>query len=250
MSALVRFFLLAFVITWTFWAPKWLPFFGIQVGSDHFILDCLAGMGPSLAAIIVTLQEGRMKGALAFAGRVLQPRSLTHVSLSIAFPAGCLALALMAAPGSNRIASGEVSWPKLLQLGVCYGFGEEFGWRGFALPRLQRRHYALSSSLILFPIWVLWHWPVLVDANANSGVISHLAGFSTFLVGSIFLTWLFNSSRGSVVAAACFHGVYDVASSTSKLAQIFIVLIMFAWVVAVIIIYKPEHLSRRARTIA
>lgn len=37
--------------------------------------------------------------------------------------------------------------------------GEETGWRGYALPQLQRRFSPLASSLILALVWFGWHLP-------------------------------------------------------------------------------------------
>ena len=62
------------------------------------------------------------------------------------------------------------SWPRGVLPGVgllgivvvevlFFGFGEETGWRGFAWPRLRRRHGLLAAAAILTAPWALWHLP-------------------------------------------------------------------------------------------
>ncbi|CAN5585902.1 hypothetical protein BH11MYX1_BH11MYX1_47990 [soil metagenome] len=76
---------------------------------------------------------------------------------------------------------------------VCYGFGEEVGWRGFLLPRLQAKRQALTASLIVAAIWAGWH---LVGAGGGIGwAISIVTGF-------VITAWLFNASGGSVMGGA------------------------------------------------
>jgi len=45
---------------------------------------------------------------------------------------------------------------------VSFGFSEEVGWRGFALPRLQQRHAAWLATLWLTLGWAIWHAPLFL----------------------------------------------------------------------------------------
>ena len=88
---------------------------------------------------------------------------------------------------------------------VILGPVEELGWRGFALPLLQRRYPPLGAALVLGVIWGLWHLP----AFFLSGTPQSAWGFTPFLVGavalSVIVTPLFNVSRGSILLAAFYH---------------------------------------------
>lgn len=82
---------------------------------------------------------------------------------------------------------------------------EEFGWRGLALPLLQRKFAPIWAGLILGAIWGLWHLPAfLLSETPQSGW-----SFTPFFVGSIALsvivTALFNASGGSILLSALFH---------------------------------------------
>ena len=104
--------------------------------------------------------------------------------------------------------------PMILMLTVFAGMGEEFGWRGFALPRLQARYNALVSSLITGVFWSLWHIPLfLVEGTAqyqwglDAGLIPAILMYSVFVIAwSIQLTWVFNNTKGSVLLTAVLHG--------------------------------------------
>ena len=93
----------------------------------------------------------------------------------------------------------------LLVAGALIGPMEEFGWRGVALPLLQRRLTPLTASLVLGAFWGLWHLPAfLMSGTPQSG-----RSFGPFIIGvlalSVLVTPLFNASRGSILIPALFH---------------------------------------------
>ncbi len=82
------------------------------------------------------------------------------------------------------------------------GLGEEAGWRGFALPQLQKKHTPLIASLILAPVWALWHLPLF----GNEFPWPIVAPFVLSVVGgTCMLTWVFNGAKGSVLLTMLFH---------------------------------------------
>ncbi len=104
--------------------------------------------------------------------------------------------------------------PMMIVMIILAGLGEEFGWRGFLLPRLQRQHSALISSLIVGIFHSLWHVPLfLVEGTAQNewaqelGLIPAFLGYSVFVIAwAIQLTWFFNNTGGSVLIVAVVHG--------------------------------------------
>jgi uncharacterized protein len=95
----------------------------------------------------------------------------------------------------------------ILALAVTMVIGpiEEFGWRGLALPLLQRRFAPLWAGLILGVVWGVWHLPAFL----LSGTPQNAWSFTPFLVGSIaislIITPLLNASRGSILLPMLLH---------------------------------------------
>jgi membrane protease YdiL (CAAX protease family) len=99
-------------------------------------------------------------------------------------------------------------WPHYLY-GAVIGEGligpglfEEIGWRGFALPHLQRRYSALVSSLILGLVWACWHFPNFFFFTPTKLAIFVPMG----IVLSVIYTWVYNSTGGSLFAVVVLHG--------------------------------------------
>jgi membrane protease YdiL (CAAX protease family) len=86
--------------------------------------------------------------------------------------------------------------------------GEEVGWRGFALPRLQARASPLVASLVIALFWFAWHLPLKV---LNPDDLSYLFYGLSFIPQSILLTWLFNRTNGSILSVGIAHVSYNVS---------------------------------------
>jgi len=99
----------------------------------------------------------------------------------------------------------------LLPLFFVINLGEEIGWRGYALPRLQRHFNALTSSAILGVTWATFHWVALGQNPSRPwGYIA--VGTVSLIAMSVVMAWLFNRTGGSVVLMVAVHAVYDVVS--------------------------------------
>jgi membrane protease YdiL (CAAX protease family) len=86
------------------------------------------------------------------------------------------------------------------------GLGEEPGWRGFALPQFQTKHSPLIASLILAPLWALWHLPLI----GNEFPWPLVAPFVLSVFGATFmLTWIFNGTKESVLLPMLFHATVN-----------------------------------------
>src|SRR5215204_4202299 len=129
-----------------------------------------------------------------------------------------------------------------LAIGLLIGPVEEFGWRGVALPLLQRRFAPLWTGLILGAIWGLWHAPAFL----LSGTPQSAWSFTPYVIGvlalSVVLTPMFNAARGSILIAALFH--YQVNSPAWPDAQPWDTLV---WVIAAVVIVLMNRRSMLTR---
>ena len=182
----------------------------------------LAALSSSLAAIVLVRVEGRKGGLRELLGRGLIWR--------VGIRWWVFALFFMIIPSVaalylfNLLGGPAVDWsglpplytvvPMFIFLTIAAGIGEEFGWRGFLLPRLQTRHNALVSGLIVGVVWATWHIPLFFvqgtsqyEQGLQAGLLPAILGYAAFVIAqSVQFTWLFNNTRGSVLLAAVFHG--------------------------------------------
>ena len=139
---------------------------------------------------------------------------------------------------------------------LTFGVGEEIGWRGYALPRLQKNHNALTATLILGAVWAFWHLPAFFyrETYMAMGVAAGLPLlFMSILAASIVFTWIYNGTRGSLLMVILFHALFDFLSVSKaggdSVATIMSVVVT-VWAVLVVILFKPTNLSREQKQIA
>jgi len=197
------FFLLAFLLSWYPWVVALAQ--GRSSGPNP--------LGPLLAALVVAgIGEG-WPGVRELLGRIVRVRfALKWYAVVFGLPVLLLvtAVGILAAFGRVSLPPGAVNWrevpDRFLFILLFIGLGEEPGWRGFALPRLQKQWSALGASLILAPIWALWHLP-LFGTEFPAPII--LAFLFSLAGATLFQTWLFNRTNGSVFAQILLHATVN-----------------------------------------
>jgi hypothetical protein len=137
--------------------------------------------------------------------------------------------------------------PLFLAAFVYSGLAEEFGWRGYVLPRFQAKWNALVSSIVLGLIWASWHIPAFFIPNLPLYQKDFWAWAPEVLLTSVLFTWIFNNTRGSVLAACLFHASMNssvVALPTDASHWYFRGVLLVA-VILIVIIFGPKDLVRQ-----
>ena len=88
--------------------------------------------------------------------------------------------------------------------------GEEPGWRGFALPRLQRRNGPLVGSIILGVLWAFWHFPLFWSGVWTPPTLANMVMFVVMITAlTIIMTWVFNHANGSLLITMLMHASFN-----------------------------------------
>jgi uncharacterized protein len=204
------FFVLTYGLAWALW----LPLVILQARAPAalgFILALLGSLMPSAVAIVLV---ARLHGR-AEVGRLL--RRLLMGRVGIFWYAAILALTalmvfavwvstLFGAPAPIVVATiPAVIVTFLFSIFPGSAVGEELGWRGFALPRLQGRRSALAASLIVGSVWGAYHFPLFLFGNPSRPLALFLPFAISCAIMSIFYTWMYNGTRGSLLIAVLLH---------------------------------------------
>jgi membrane protease YdiL (CAAX protease family) len=247
------FFLTAFGITWVLQLPAVLAQQGwIAGGVERFMpLASLGIFGPLLGAVLVSLFESRKAGVRA----LFRPLRIWRVGASWYLIAlGIFAFAYVTGRAVYGLLAAGSALPWLyppenaqhLAAMVVVPIGEEPGWRGFALPRMQRRFGALAASLYLGVAWALWHTMMFVLQGATIGTF--LLMCANILAGSVVFGWLYNRTRGSLLIALIAHLGSHLNNPTHALpGQVtpFVVYTIAIALLAVLLVGVDRNLWRR-----
>lgn len=228
---LAMYFILAFAFTWLILSPGVAATLGwLNFEFEGTVLTIVSGIGPLLAAILVTRAiEGKSGVHKIFASMFTWRVKARWWAASIVLLAGLFALAAVlsslaggAAPDASAgiyLNGGNVIVVVLLLL--LGSFGEEPGWRGFALPRLQQGRTPLQATFILTLFWWLWHlptyWtlPLAVNAVEQYGFLAAFGiQFVVLLALSLLCTWVYNGSGGVVLMPVLLHASWNFWSGT------------------------------------
>ena len=240
---------------------------GINVREDiavqHVILIFLVN-SPSVFGILLTgIVDGR-EGLKALFSRAVQWRvKPVWYAAALLVPIGAYALnyvvqGLLGGSLAPINVAEKLSFAIPTALMAC--LLEEFGWRGFAQPRLQRRYSALASSLIVGLCWGLWHTPInYLGLSQYGAMVIPLLIVNLLLPLSlaVILGWVHNNTQGSMLLVllghfgttfgVTFFGLPSSTTATSELRALSISVAIHVLTVIVIVASTGAGAKRLVR---
>lgn len=219
-NSLTNFFLLTFLITWGLGAfAIFLPAqFQILFGelTDTSPVYFLAIAAPTISATILTFVRGGWTGLGTLYARLIRWR----------FDLKWYAIVLIGIPLVGWIATLVTESDPLKETGnlaqlllmlfyvlVTGPLCEELGWRGYALPQMLKRFNPFTASLILGAIWGVWHLPAFFVGGMEQAGMSLPLFLLNSLLLSIFVTWVFQHTGGSVLITVLIHYTVNICAS-------------------------------------
>ena len=215
-----RFFIITFLWSWLLWLPLVLANLGIIPVSSELLLKLtlplavIAAFGPLTGALFsIRREKGKGHGWKYL-------RSFLDIRLgwkAYIFPlvllggSTCIAWLIPELYGEDRLPmmfpSVWIFFPYLLMMILLGGGQEEFGWRGYALPRLEGLLGLWIANILLGIIWALWHLP-LWFINGTSQTFMNFGGFILLTTGYSFIfSWIRNIAGNKPFSGLYVHGV-------------------------------------------
>ena len=263
---LIAFFALSYAIAWIIWILT-----GILAPDLLTALTLVGVWAPTVSAILLTGIISGKAGIRGLLRRGLYWRGgiqwYAFVFFGVAL-IGVAAISIHVALGGSApqptlpagMASGQlyIFLPILYLSNIFIGgpIAEEFGWRGFALPRLQARIGALYAGLLIGVIWGLWHvrFFILREGASVIGNIPFVWYLSLVTAWSVMFAWIYNNTNGSVLMTILFHAAINTTLGSLGLLRIaaegtrpLLLNVVLTWVVVAIIaaVFGSAQLSRK-----
>ena len=253
------FFLVTFAFTWLICLPGVLSTLGLfQLPIPITPLVAIAQWGPSLTAFLLVYRDNGRAGVEELAKRALKiPRPLRWLAPTVLLPLVLAGSAIC----FNLLGGGQLpplqllSQPALVPFTFVFIFffqgpvPEEFGWRGYALDRLQEKWNALISSVLLGTLWAIWHLPLFFMGYLS--FLPFLPYLAYVVASTILITWLYNNTSGNLLVAMLFHAmsnlsiqVFPVVSGVDQSAFIYLAILHMIAAAFVVLVWGPHKMKR------
>ena len=220
----------AFAVSWLCWLPVVLSDHGIGsipsgVGP---LLIILGTFGPFLAATSIVSRASGLRGFREYLSQAFRWRvGIQWYAAALIAPATIRIVVILihlAKGGSFREFSDPAAWlavPSTFFVVLLIGgpTGEEFGWRGFLLQRVQPIFGLLGASLVIGVISAAWHVPLFLIAGTAQSHLPFLLFAVRTVALSVISTWLYNGSRRSLLMVLLFHASLNTWPNTVFLLE-------------------------------
>jgi len=253
------YFLATFGSAWLIWLPLLAAeYTGLSLPVPSIVLITAGSFAPTITALFLTWR---------YSGGTEMRRLLSRALVWRVSPAWYVivitgpALVMLLAVGGHVLLGGTA--PDYVPMGTRWlvvpvnfvlvlliggPLGEEFGWRGFALPALESRLGPLWASIFLGTIWSVWHLPLFfISASAQSSLPFGLYALLTLPL-SILITWVYHGSGNSLLLVMLFHAAVNTWSgplqispeATGSIRPLVLAVIM-TWALALVVVIRTRR---------
>jgi len=252
------FFGLTYAISWAIWMSMIASTMTIA-SPGGTVLNALAIAAPTIAGLLVAAGLGRGQFRDLVSGLSPGRLSARWAVTALTLPLVMVVVAILVGVAAFSTATPTfsigligivaVEFVRILFLGGP--LGEEIGWRGFALPRMQTPRTAFDASVLLGIVWGLWHVPLYFvpgtgqfeTLQAGTDPAFGIGGFVGWTIGlSVLFTWLYNETRGSLLVVILFHAAVNLAvflpSVLGSTGIVSLLNVVVTWLVAVIVAWR------------
>jgi membrane protease YdiL (CAAX protease family) len=226
----------------------------VMTGNENIAI--LAVLTPSLTAIALTaLVSGKVGLRELLVKQTKQRVNFRWIVISLfTIPLiAAVAISLHSLFGGPALTLRSTQLLPQVIIILLISFGEEYGWRGYALPRLQQRYIALAASLILGLVHGFWHFPGFLIGQGTPEEMPFYVFMLWVFALTILITWVYNNTR-SVLMAILMHSAANVTFAYLPLTPsaaggipTFWLFLGLLWLVTVvvIIVFGPTTLIRK-----
>lgn len=222
-----RTFWIAFVVAWAVSALIFVAnivFFSLAPFSPGLVVVALVTVIP--VAFVISMAYSRIPAVKSYLASLIRLRDVWGWCLLalVLYPVLALITNLIGSMLSRQPVAGsqfQATGPALIGLVAVKFFyqlffynstGEEVGWRGFVLPRLQTRFSPLVASLVIAFFWVPWHFFLWqAEGSPVNSWQYWIIQYALHFAASVTIGWFYNRSRGSILVAGIAHAAANTA---------------------------------------
>ena len=203
-GAILLYFATAYGVTWLFWLILVAAKKGWIRPLSAPLFYNLAGLGPLVAAVLVTWQRDGKSGLRQLAEQVtrFQVGLKWYAATLGIFPAafaGGIALSILKGYHGPLVTPDHSNWDQPLWVAFfvmpVFVLFEEIGWRGTALPLLQKKWNPIVASLVLGFLWACWHLPSFWMPRSPHEGVPFLGFLELILLWTVIATWIYNNTE-------------------------------------------------------
>lgn len=215
------YFLLAFGFTWFILLPGVLASYQIiKLPFPNILLVAIAQFGPTLAAFYLTFKRNGKAGILSLIKQALNFRiPFFWATIIFLLPLALSASAWLLVLNFNKtylplqlLSNPILIIPSFLMIFLFQGpIPEEFGWRGYALPRLMEKFGFIKAALLLGVIWASWHLPGFFMEGVSQSSMPIIPYFITVVALSVIIAWIYYGTGRNLLAALLTHTMFNLS---------------------------------------